>query len=69
MRAGGRPPIILAMTSPLTPSKVLLVVDRRAGAPQHESTPVRRYRIARLRFDPPPAEGQSRFEYLKHVYD
>jgi hypothetical protein len=30
---------------------------------------VRRYRLARLRFDPPPASGASRFEHLKRTYD
>ena len=57
------------MTRPLTSSKVLLVEDRRADRSRAETTPVRRYRIARLRFDPPAAEGVSRFEYLKRTYD
>jgi hypothetical protein len=61
--------IILAMTHPLTPSKVLLVEDRRAARLHGETAPVRRYRLARLRFAPPPAEGESRFEYLKRTYD
>lgn len=64
-----RRPIILAMTSPLAPSKVLLVEDRRASRSQHVTAPVRRYRIARLRFEPAPTEGVSRFEYLKRTYD
>jgi hypothetical protein len=62
-------PIILAMTRPITASKVLLVADRRAAPSRREPTPVRRYRLARLRFDPPPASAASRFEYLKRVYD
>jgi len=61
--------IILAMTRPLTPSKVLLIADRRADRSHGGTTPVRRYRLARLRFEPPPADGQSRFEYLKRTYD
>ena len=69
MCAGARPPIILAMTRPMTASKVLLVADRRAAPSTRESTPVRRYRLARLRFDPPPAGSESRFDYLKRVYD
>jgi len=56
------------MTRPVTSSKVLLVEDRRvpqAPAP----TPVRRYRIARLRLDSRPSGSESPFEYLKRVYD
>jgi len=62
-------PIILGMTRPITASKVLLVADRRAAPSARESVPVRRYRIARLRFDPPPVTGASRFEHLKRMYD
>jgi hypothetical protein len=62
-------PIILAMTPSVPASKVLLVADRRTAPPSRESVPVRRYRIARLRFDPPPASGASRFEHLKRTYD
>ncbi len=43
--------IMLAMSNPLTASKVLLVADRRAGAVRGESAQVRRYRLARLRLD------------------
>ena len=57
------------MTRPLTASKVLLVVDRRPQTANRDPTPVRRYRIARLRFDSPPAGGESRFDYLKRIYD
>ncbi|MBV9684914.1 MAG: hypothetical protein JO046_24195 [Solirubrobacterales bacterium] len=57
------------MTRPLTASKVLLVADRRLAAANRDSGPVRRYRIARLRFDPRPAGGESRFDSLKRVYD
>ena len=69
MRRSLRRPIILAMTRPLTPSKVLLVADRRAARSQAATAPVRRYRLARLRFEPPPVDGDSRFEYLKRSYD
>jgi len=62
-------PIILAMTRPLTSSKVLLVRDRRIAPAARRDTPIRRYRLARLRFDSPPSEGESRFDYLKRVYD
>jgi len=64
-----REPIILAMTRPNTASKVLLVADRRVASAPRASAPVRRYRLARLRFDPPPAGTESRFEYLKRAYD
>jgi hypothetical protein len=62
-------PIILAMTRPVTPSKVLLVADRRTAATRGESAPVRRYRLARLRFELPRAGAESRFDYLKRAYD
>jgi hypothetical protein len=62
-------PIILAMTRPVTPSKVLLIADRRTDAPNRRPTPVRRYRLARLRFDSRPAAGEARYDYLKRVYD
>lgn len=62
-------PIILAVTRPAPTSKVLLVEDRRAAPASRRDTPIRRYRLARLRFDSRPASGESRFEYLKRVYD
>ena len=58
-----------AMTRPLTASKVLLVADRRTSLAARGSGAVRRYRIARLRFDSRPAGAESRFEYLKRTYD
>jgi hypothetical protein len=69
MCAGSRRPIILAMTRQITAAKVLLVADRRPAPASRDSGPVRRYRIARLRFDSRPAGSESRFEYLKRVYD
>ncbi len=57
------------MTRPPTASKVLLVADRRTVPESRRDTPIRRYRLARLRFDSRPAEGESRFDYLKRVYD
>jgi hypothetical protein len=44
-----------------------LVEDRRAGAPTVAT--VRRYRLARLRFDGPAADSSGRFEYLKRAHD
>jgi len=61
--------IMLAMTRPVTSSRVVLIADRRPVPPDSEPAPVRRYRIARLRFDNRPAEPESRFEHLKRVYD
>jgi hypothetical protein len=60
--------MILAMTSPPT-AKVLLVADRRHAATGPGAAPLRRYRLARLRFDSRDAEPASRFEHLKRVYD
>lgn len=57
------------MIRPVTSSKVLLVADRRAAPAPPEATPVRRYRLARVRFDSRPAESGARFEYLKRACD
>lgn len=61
--------IILAMTRPVTSSKVVLLEDARTPPPAPGSVPLRRFRLARLRFDNEPAESEQRFEYLKRVYD
>jgi hypothetical protein len=57
------------MTRPPIASKVLLVADRRTVPPNRRDTPIRRYRLARLRLDGPPLGTESRFDYLKRVYD
>ena len=57
------------MTRPMKTSKVLLVEDRRGGAVQAAAAPVRRYRLARLRLNPPAAGREPGFEYLKRLYD
>ena len=57
------------MRHPATSSRVLLVEDRRAGAGAPAVVTVRRYRLARLRFDGPDAESGGRFEYLKRTHD
>ena len=62
-------PIILVMTRPIAASKVLLVADRRPAPASHEPNPVRRYRLERLRSEPRLSGAESRFEYLKRVYD
>jgi hypothetical protein len=64
-----REPIIQPMTRTPTSSRVLLVADRRADGDLSGATPVRRYRLARLRFDSRPAGPEPRFEYLKRVHD
>ena len=69
MRNRAQMPIILAMTRPVTASKVLLVADRRTVPVSRRDTPIRRYRLARVRLDSRPAGGESRFDYLKRVYD
>jgi hypothetical protein len=57
-----------AMTRPVRSSKVLLVADRREGSAD-AGAPVRRYRLARLRFDERRSEPESRFAHLKRTYD
>lgn len=57
------------MTRPLKTSKVLLVADRRGGSAQTAAAPLRRYRLARLRLNPPPVVREADFEYLKRLYD
>ena len=69
MRNRAQMPIILAMIRPVTASKVLLVADRRTVPASRRDTPIRRYRLARVRLDSRPAGGESRFDYLKRVYD
>jgi hypothetical protein len=71
MRASGDRRIMLAMNRPLSSSKVLLVADRRAtsSADTAATVSVRRYRIARIRFEGRDAGAGSRFDHLKRVYD
>ena len=69
MCIGARRPIIFAMTRPIAASKVLLVADRRPATSTQQNTPVRRYRLARLRLDSRASGAESRFDYLKRVYD
>ena len=69
MAAGSERPIILSMTRPASSSKVLLVKDRRSEQSESDAAVVRRYRLARLRFDSSNARTDSPYEYLKRVYD
>jgi hypothetical protein len=48
---------------------VLLLEDRRAQSSDSIQAPIRRYRLARLRFDARAADRASRFDHLKRVYD
>jgi hypothetical protein len=47
----------------------VLLEDRRGGSARPGGASVRRYRLARLRFDDYPAADSRRFEYLKRSYD
>ena len=69
MRGLALAPIILAMTRPITSSRVVLVEDRRSSAPEPSAVSVRRYRLARLRFESRDSGPDSRFEHLKRVFD
>ncbi len=69
MCALGAQPIMMPMTRPIAASKVLLVADRRAEAGEPGTANVRRYRLARLRFDSRPAGSDARFEHLKRTFD
>jgi hypothetical protein len=69
MRIPGHESIILAMNRPATSSRVLVVADRRSGSGAAAASPVRRYRLARLRFDGRATDSAARYEHLKRVYD
>jgi hypothetical protein len=56
-----------AMTRPITSSRVLLVADRRVSAPESGSARVRRYRLARLRFDGRASDSGTRSTQLKRI--
>lgn len=59
------------MTRPAPAStRILLVRDsRRADVPAPASAIVKRYRLARLRFDDRDAGADCRYEHLKRVFD
>ncbi len=58
-----------AMTYPTVTAKLMLLEDRRGGSAANGHGPVRRYRLARLRFDAPATDDQDRFEYLRRPHD
>jgi hypothetical protein len=57
------------MTRPTTSPRLLLVADPRPASPESPTVPVRRYRLARLRFDGRSPDAELRFEHLKRVFD
>jgi hypothetical protein len=57
------------MTYPLKSSRLSLVADPRPSATQGPSAPVRRYRLARLRFEGRAPEPERRFDHLARVFD
>ncbi len=61
--------MILAMIRTLTPSKVLLVRDRRVASSGPGAAQVRRYRLARLRLDGREPSAAARLPHAKRVYD
>jgi hypothetical protein len=61
--------IIFAMTHAAHSSKVVLLEDRRGGPAVPGGASVRRYRLARLRFDGYAGPDSKRFEYLKRTHD
>jgi hypothetical protein len=69
MQDAGGTPIMLAMTRPTKSPRLLLVADPRPSSALPEAPPLRRYRLARLRFDGRCPEADLRFEHLKRVFD
>lgn len=60
---------MFAMTRPVRSSKLLLVADTRPAGPEAQSAPIRRYRLARVRFEGRSPDADRRFEHLKRVFD
>jgi hypothetical protein len=54
------------MTYAARTSRVVLLEETRAVP---NPGPLRRFRLARLRFEGPSADPEKRFAYLKRVYD
>jgi hypothetical protein len=69
MESPAASPIMLAMTRPTKSSKVVLVEDRRSGSEGGAGTPLRRYRLARLRLEGRSHDPVSRYEHLERVHD
>lgn len=57
------------MTIALPSSRVVLIEDRGEKRTKPVAVPLRRYRLARLRFEGRSREPGARFEHLGRVYD
>jgi hypothetical protein len=57
------------MTQPVPPTRLVILEDRRGSSDDVAGPRMRRYRIARLRFEDLPALANRRFEYLKRGHD
>jgi hypothetical protein len=60
---------MLAMTHPVTSSKVVLVENRRPESGSERAAPLRRYRLARVQLGGRSSDPRSRFDHLKRTYD
>jgi len=69
MCGAARGPIISPMPDQASSPKLAATTDRRDQSSRPAPAPLRRYRISRLRLDSRLQGSESRFEYLKHVYD
>lgn len=57
------------MTYPAPSTKLVILEDRRGSDDAQGQPRMRRYRIARLRFEGLPVLPERRFDYLKHAHD
>jgi hypothetical protein len=57
------------MTFPNTAPRILLIEDRRLATREPSAPSVRRFRLARLRFDDRASDSGERFEYLRRSFD
>lgn len=57
------------MRKPASPTKLVILAERREGRDDGVGPRMRRYRIARLRVEDLPPLANRRFDYLKHGHD
>jgi hypothetical protein len=69
MRNSDAGPIISAMTNTAASAKLMLLEDRRGGSAGGGAAQVRRFKLARLRFDAAVEDPRDRFAYLKRSHD